>query len=80
MYFESLNEILASWVCILNIVMFEFQIQILFFLFKPTFLTLVCNSNSYIQVCPTKFTFVKIKSRENFGRISQIFPRRFDPF
>jgi hypothetical protein len=31
MYFESLNEILASLVCILNIVRFEFQIQTLFF-------------------------------------------------
>jgi ABC-type xylose transport system permease subunit len=58
MYFRSSNEILASLVCILNIVRLEFQIQTLFFYFKPNRLTLVCNSKSYIQVYPTKFTFV----------------------
>jgi hypothetical protein len=31
MYFESLNEILACLVCIINVVRFEFQIQTLFF-------------------------------------------------
>jgi hypothetical protein len=36
MYFGSLNEFHASWVCIMNIVRFEFQIQTLFFLFKPS--------------------------------------------
>jgi hypothetical protein len=36
MHFGSLNEILASLVCILKIVRFEFQIQTLFFLFKPS--------------------------------------------
>jgi hypothetical protein len=29
MYFRSLNEILASLVCVINIVRFEFQIQTL---------------------------------------------------
>jgi hypothetical protein len=41
MYFESINEILAFFVCIINIVRFEFQIQTLLFLFKPSLLILV---------------------------------------
>jgi hypothetical protein len=41
MYFKTLNEILACLVCIINVGRFEFQIQTLFFLFKPSLLTLV---------------------------------------
>jgi hypothetical protein len=79
MYFGSLNEIPASLVCIINIVRLEFQIQTLFIFIETTpFWHLYCNSNSYIEVCPTKFTFVNIKSR-GFWRIYQIFPRRFEP-
>jgi hypothetical protein len=59
MYFRSLNEILASLVCILNIVRFEFQIQNLFFYSNQAVGHLFYNSKSYIQVYPTKFTFVK---------------------
>jgi hypothetical protein len=65
--FGSLNEFLASLVHILNIVRFEFQIQTLFFYSNQAFWHLFCNSKSYIQVYPTKFTFVRIKSRMYFG-------------
>jgi hypothetical protein len=60
MYFGSLNEILASLVCILIIVRFEFQIQTRFFYLNQAIWHLFCNSKSYIQVYPTKFTVVKI--------------------
>jgi hypothetical protein len=80
MYFGSLNEILADLVCIINIVRFEFQIQTLLFIQTKPFCHLFCNSNSYIHVCPTKFTFVKIKSRENFGEFITVFPKGLDPF
>jgi hypothetical protein len=81
MYFRSLSEILASLICIINSVRLEFQIQTLFFLFKPSPLwNLFCNSNSYIHVCPTKFNFVKIKSRGNFGEFIRFFPKVLVPF
>jgi hypothetical protein len=32
-----------------------------------------CNSKSYIHVYPTKFTFVKIKSRRNFEEFIRFF-------
>jgi hypothetical protein len=51
MYFRSLNEILASLVCIINIVRFEFQIQTLFFLFKPSLLTLVLELQDLAYKC-----------------------------
>jgi hypothetical protein len=41
MYFRHLNGILVSLVCIINIIRFEFQIETLFFLFKPSPLALV---------------------------------------
>jgi hypothetical protein len=41
MYFGTLNEILTCLVCIINVEKFEFEIQTLFFLFKPSLLTLV---------------------------------------
>jgi hypothetical protein len=31
-------------------------------------------------VCPTKFTFVKIKSKENFGEFLRFFPEGLNPF
>jgi hypothetical protein len=31
-------------------------------------------------VCPAKFTFVKIQSRENFGELIRIFPEGLNPF
>jgi hypothetical protein len=31
-------------------------------------------------VCPTKYTFVKIKSRENFGEFIRFFPQGLNPF
>jgi hypothetical protein len=57
MYFGSLNEILASLVCIINVVRFEFQIQTLSFYSNQAFWHLLHNLNSCIQVCPTKLTF-----------------------
>jgi hypothetical protein len=44
MYFKCLNVILASLVCIINIVWFEFQIQTLFFYLNQALLALVWNS------------------------------------
>jgi hypothetical protein len=77
MYFGSLNEILTNLDRILNIVGFEVQIQTLFFYSNQTFWHLFYNLKSYIQVYPTKFTFVKIKSRRNFGEFIRFF-RRFE--
>jgi hypothetical protein len=59
MYFGSLNEIFASFICIINIIRFEFQFQILFFYSNQALFALVCNSISHIQLYPAKFTFVK---------------------
>jgi hypothetical protein len=73
MYFASFKEILASLGCISNIVRFEFQIQNLFFYSNQAVWHLFCNSKSDIQVYPTKFTFVKIKSRRNFGEFIRFF-------
>jgi hypothetical protein len=75
MHFISFIEILTSLVCIINIVRFEFQIQTLFFYSNQAFWHLFCNSKSYIQVYPTKFTFVKIKSRRNFGQLIRFFQK-----
>jgi hypothetical protein len=55
-----LNEILASLICILIIVRFEFQIQTRFFYLNQAIWHLFCNSKSYIQVYLAKFTVVKI--------------------
>jgi hypothetical protein len=74
MYIESLNDILTNLVHILNVVRFEFQIQTLFFYSNQVVWHLFCNSKSYIQVYPTKFTFVKVKSRRNFGEFIRFFP------
>jgi hypothetical protein len=79
MHFRSLNEILASLVRILNIVRFEFQIQTLFFYSNQTFWHLFCNSKSYVQVYPSKFTFVKIKSRRNFREFIWYFQKVWIP-
>jgi hypothetical protein len=67
MYLGSMNDILTNLVRILNMVRFEFQIQTLFFYLNQNDWHLFCNSKSYIQVYLAKFTFVKIKSRRNFG-------------
>jgi hypothetical protein len=75
MYFGSLNEILITLVCILNIVRFEFQIQTIFFYSNQAFWHLFCNLKSYMQVYPIKFTFVKIKSRRNFGEFIRFFQK-----
>jgi hypothetical protein len=80
MYFGSLKTILASLGCISNIVRFEFQIQTLFFYSNQAVWHLFCNSKSYIQVYPSKFTFVKIKSRRNFGEFIRFFPDVLIPF
>jgi hypothetical protein len=41
---------------------------------------LFCNSKSYIQVYPTKFTFVKIMERWNFREFIRFFQKGLDPF
>jgi hypothetical protein len=75
MYFGSLKKIFAGLGCISNIVRFEFQIQTLFLYSNQAVWQLFCNLKSYIQVYPTKFTFVKIKSRRNFGEFIRFFPK-----
>jgi hypothetical protein len=80
MYFRSLNEILVSLVCIMSIVRFQFQIQTLFFIQTKPFDTYTGTPISCIQVCPTKSTFVKIKSRYNFGEFSEFFLQGLCPF
>jgi hypothetical protein len=79
MYFRSLNKILISLACILNIIMFEFQIQTLFFYSNQAVGHLSCNSKSYIQVYSTKFTFVKIMWRWNFREIIRFFKKVWTP-
>jgi hypothetical protein len=64
----------------MNVGMFEFQIQILLFYSTKSFDTCVVTRNSCIQVCLTKFTFVKIKSKENFGDVFRIFLEGLSPF
>jgi hypothetical protein len=79
LYFGSLNEILASLVCIINIVRFEFQIQTLFFYSNQAFWHLYCNSNSWKKVCPTKFSFVKNKLRWIFSEFTRFFHKDGTP-
>jgi hypothetical protein len=72
MYFRGLNKILACLVCIINIVMFEFQIQTISFYSNQAFWHLCCN--------PTKFTFVKTKAIENCGEFIRFFLEGLNPF
>jgi hypothetical protein len=51
------------------------QIQTLFFYSNQPVWRLFCNLKSYIQVYPTKFTSVKIKSRRNFGESIRFFSK-----
>ncbi len=69
-------KILVSLCCISNIVRFKFQIQTLLFYSNHAVWHLCGNSISCIQVSPTKFSFVKITSRRNFGEFIGFF-RRF---
>jgi hypothetical protein len=81
MYSESLNEILACLVCIINVVRFEFLIQPLFLFFQSkSFDTSFVTQNSCKQVCPTKLSFVKIKSRDNFGEFLRLFLEGLNAF
>jgi hypothetical protein len=80
MYYRSLSEILLNLICIINIVRFEFQIQTLFFYSNQAFWHLCGTQFSCIQVCLTKFTFVKIKPRENFGEFIRFSPEGLSPF
>jgi hypothetical protein len=79
MYFGSLKEILASLVCILNIVRVEFQIQTLLFYSNQVIWHLFCNLKYYIQVYPTKFTFVKIMRRGHFKEYIRFFQKGLNP-
>jgi hypothetical protein len=80
MYFRILNEILASFVCIINIVRFEFQIHTLFFLFKPNLFGTYFITQIVTYKCPTKANFVKIRSRRKFGEFIRFFPEGVNPF
>jgi hypothetical protein len=80
MYFRSLNEILASLVCILNIVRFEFQIQTRFFYSNQVVWHLFCNLKSYIQVYPTTFIFMNIVWRWNFREFIRFFQKGLNHF
>jgi hypothetical protein len=51
-----------------------------FLLLEPSILALFCNLKSYIQVYPTKFTFVNIKSRRNFGEFIRFLRKVWIPF
>jgi hypothetical protein len=42
--------------------------------------TCLGTSISCMQVCPLKYTFVKIKSRKNFSEFTRFFPQGLDPF
>jgi hypothetical protein len=80
MYFRILNEILASFVCIINIVRFEFQIHTLFFLFKPNLFGTCFVTQIVTYKCPTKVNFVKIRSTRKFGEFIRFFPEGVNPF
>jgi hypothetical protein len=80
MCFGCLNEFLTSLVCILNIVRFEFQIQTFSFISNQAVWYLLCNSKSYIQVYPTKFTFLNILWRWNFREFIRFFQKCLNPF
>jgi hypothetical protein len=49
------------------------------FIQTKSFDTCVVTQISCIQVCPTKFTFVKIKSKENFGEFLKFFIEGLNP-
>jgi hypothetical protein len=73
---------MKSWfdlVCIISVGGLNFKFELL--IFKSIhFDTCLGTPRSCIQVCPTKFTFVKIRSRENFGEFIIFFTEGLDPF
>jgi hypothetical protein len=79
-YFRSFNEILACFVCIIKVARFEFQIESLFFYSNQVIGHLCCNSKFLHTSVLTKFTFVKIKSKENFVEFLRFLPEGLDPF
>jgi hypothetical protein len=51
----------------------NFKFKLFLFFSNYTVWHLDCNSFSYMQVIPTKFTFVKLKSRMIFGEFIRFF-------
>jgi hypothetical protein len=66
---------LYAWVCIISVMLLEFQINSNSFLIFQTksFDTCIETQISCIQVYPTKLTFVKTKLRENFSEFTGFF-------
>jgi hypothetical protein len=58
----------------------NFKFKLFSFIQTKSFDTCVVIPNSCIQVCPTKFTIVKIKSTESFGEFLRFFPKGVSPF
>ena len=58
----------------------NFKFKLFSFIQTKSFDTCVVTQNSCIQVCPTKFTFVNIKSRENFEEFPRFSPWGLNPF
>jgi hypothetical protein len=58
----------------------NFKFKLFSFYSNQAFGHLYYNLNYYIEVFPTKFTFMKIKSRENFGEFIIFFSEGLNPF
>jgi hypothetical protein len=58
----------------------NFKLKLFSYIQTKSFDTCFVNRISCIQVCPTKFTFVKIKAKENFGEFLRFFPEGLNPF
>jgi hypothetical protein len=74
-----LNEILASLVCIINIVRFEFEVQTLFFLFKPSLLDTCIVTQILTHKCAQLNSLLSRPSQEEILKNLSDFSRGFEP-
>jgi hypothetical protein len=80
MYFRSLNEILASLVCIISIVKFKFQIQTRFFYSNQALFSTYFVSQILTLKCSQLNSLLSRPSQEGILENYHIFPGGLNPF